>query len=74
MSENPPQARREFWIFAHASFVAASLWEGQYRCSSAVPRVARRATATEVEMRFTELEPPSKETSANASITAYVRL
>src|SRR5690348_8135416 len=46
VSENPPQARRQFWIFAHANLVAASLWEAQYRCSLAAGNVAHRATAT----------------------------
>ena len=46
VSENPPQARREFWIFAHANLVAASLWEAQCGCSLAARNVAHRATAT----------------------------
>ena len=37
VSEDPPHPRRQFWVFAHPSFVAASLWEAQYRCSSLVP-------------------------------------
>ena len=35
ISENPLQAGRKFWIFVHANFVAASLWEAQCRCSLA---------------------------------------
>ena len=46
VSENPPQSRREFWIFAHANLVAASLWEAQCGCSLAARNVAHRATAT----------------------------
>jgi len=72
VSEDPPQPRRKFWIFVHPSFVAASLWEAECRCSLAVRHVAHKSTATEVGMRFTELKPPSKETSANTSFTTYV--
>jgi hypothetical protein len=46
VGEDPSQARRQFWIFAHANLVAASLWEAQCGCSVAVRNVARRATAT----------------------------
>ena len=34
MWEDQSQARRQFWIFAHANLVAASLWEAQCRCST----------------------------------------
>src|SRR6478672_2672916 len=44
--ENPAQAWRKFWIFAHANLVAASLWEAQCGCSLAARHVAHRATAT----------------------------
>jgi hypothetical protein len=64
VSEDPPQSRRQFWIFAHRSLVAASLWEAQCRYTLAARNVAHRATATEAGMRFKELEPPSKETRA----------
>src|SRR4029077_2981307 len=47
VNEDPPQARRQFWISAHANLVAASLWEAQCRCSLAARHVAHRATATD---------------------------
>src|SRR4029077_6256794 len=50
VSEDPSQARRQFWIFTHANLLAASLWEAQCRCSLAARDVAHRATATEVGM------------------------
>jgi hypothetical protein len=49
--EDPSQTRREFWISAHASLVAASLWDAQCRCNLAARHVAHRATAT-VQLRL----------------------
>ena len=46
VSEDLAQAWRHFWIFTHASVVAASLWEAQCRYSLAARHVAHRATAT----------------------------
>jgi hypothetical protein len=71
VSEDPPQARRQFWIFAHANLVAASLWEAQCRCSLAVRNVTHRATTTEVGMRFNELESLSKEAFARRAEGVY---
>jgi hypothetical protein len=50
VSEDPPQARREFWIFAHGDLVAASLGEAQCRCSFAAltSPVGRRLQEPEV--------------------------
>jgi hypothetical protein len=38
MSENQPQARRQFWIFTHTSVLAAPLREAQWRSLFRVPR------------------------------------
>jgi hypothetical protein len=52
VSEDPPQERRKFWIFAHANLVAASLWEAQCRCSLVAPAspAERRLQGPEVPM------------------------
>src|SRR5206468_12096833 len=60
VSKNPLQAWRQFWIFAHANLVAASVWEAQCRCSLAARNVAHRATATEVGMRLMSWHLPRK--------------
>jgi hypothetical protein len=52
VSEDPPQERRKFWIFAHANLVAASLWEAQCRCSLVAPAspAGRRLQGPEAPM------------------------
>ena len=71
VSEDPPQARRQFWIFAHANLVVASVWEAQCRCSLAASNVAHRGDGYRSRNAINELEPPSKETRANALFMAY---